>query len=107
MLYPKRYRELNPAGVATLVAVVIVSAATFAKQASALRITSPARDVIVSGSTRIEVAIEPASELANVKTVTFSVNGRLACTLERPPFTTARSSRATSSADTTSASWRR
>jgi VWFA-related protein len=44
--------------------------------------------VIVSGNTRIEVALEPASEIANIKTVTFSVNGRLACMLERPPFTT-------------------
>ena len=88
MLYPERYRELKAASVATLVAVVIGSAATSAKQAPALRITSPGRDVIVSGSTRIEVSIEPASELANVKTVIFSVNGRLACMLERPPFTT-------------------
>jgi len=44
--------------------------------------------VIVSGNTRIEIVIEPASEMANIKTVTFSVNGRLACMLERPPFTT-------------------
>jgi Ca-activated chloride channel homolog len=88
VLYPKRYRELKAASVATFVAVVILSAATFAKQAPALRITSPGPDVIVSGSTRIEVSIEPASELANVKTVIFSVNGRLACMLERPPFTT-------------------
>jgi Ca-activated chloride channel homolog len=88
VLYPNRYRELKAASVATLVAAVILSAATFAKQAPALRITSPGPDVIVSGSTRIEVSIEPASELANVKTVTFSVNGRLACMLERPPFTT-------------------
>jgi Ca-activated chloride channel family protein len=89
VLYPKLYREHSKtASIGMLIAVAILSATALAKQAPALRITAPAPDVIVSGSTRIEVAIEPASELANVKTVTFSVNGRLACMLERPPFTT-------------------
>jgi Ca-activated chloride channel family protein len=86
--YPKPYPEiLNAASVSALVVVALLSATTLAKQGATLRIISPARDVIVSGSTRIDVAIEPASEIANVKTVTFSVNGRLACMLERPPFT--------------------
>ena len=43
-------------------AVAMLSATTLAQQGSALRITSPAADVIVSGSTRIEVAIEPAAD---------------------------------------------
>jgi von Willebrand factor type A domain len=87
--YPQPYSEtLKAAGVSALAAVAILSATTFAKQGAALRITAPAADVIVSGNTRIEIVIEPASEMANIKTVTFSVNGRLACMLERPPFTT-------------------
>ena len=36
-----------------LAAVAILSAATFAKQRATLHITSPAADVIVSGTTRI------------------------------------------------------
>jgi Ca-activated chloride channel homolog len=83
--------SLNPSNapsIAALVAVALLTATTLAKQGPALRITAPGPDVIVSGSTRIDVAIEPASEIPNIKTVTFSVNGRLACMLERPPFTT-------------------
>ena len=78
----------NAASLTALVAVALLTATTLAKQGPALRITAPGPDVIVSGNTRIEVALEPASEIANIKTVTFSVNGRLACMLERPPFTT-------------------
>jgi len=88
VLKPKLSRNLpNAASLTALVAVAMLTATTLAKQGPALRITAPGPDVIVSGSTRIEVAIEPASEIANIKTVTFSVNGRLACMLERPPFT--------------------
>ena len=38
------------------------------------------------GSTRLEVAIEPQEATASVESVTFAVDGRLACTVERPPF---------------------
>ena len=48
--------------------------------------SSPTPENIVSGTTRIQIVIEPEAEVANVRTVTFSVNGRLACTVERPPF---------------------
>lgn len=86
---PQPYPEiLRTASVSALVAAAMLSATTLAKQGAVLRIIAPAPDVIVSGSTRIEVTIEPASAITNVKTVTFSVNGRLACMLERPPFTT-------------------
>ena len=89
MPYPKFYSEtLQAAGVSALAAVAILSATIFARQGATLRITAPAADVIVSGNTRIDIAIEPAAEMANIKTVTFSVNGRLACMLERAPFTT-------------------
>ena len=89
MLKPMLFRNrVKAACLTTLVAVALLTATPLAKQGAGLRITAPGPDVIVSGSTRIEVAIEPASEIANIKTVTFSVNGRLACMLERPPFTT-------------------
>jgi VWFA-related protein len=70
----------------TLAAIAVVSIATGASQAPALRITSPAPDAIVSGSTRIDVAIEPQSEAAAVQKVTFYADGRVACTVERAPF---------------------
>jgi Ca-activated chloride channel homolog len=70
----------------TLAAIVVVSVAAGATQAPVLRITSPRPDAIVSGSTGIEIAIEPASEAAAVQKVTFFADGRVACTVERPPF---------------------
>lgn len=50
-----------------------------------LRITSPQEDTIVSGSTRLEVIVAP-DLVASVTGVTFFVNGKLVCTVERPPF---------------------
>lgn len=48
-----------------------------------LRITSPEPDTIVSGVIRLAVIVAPQAE---VETVRFSVNGRIVCTVERPPF---------------------
>jgi Ca-activated chloride channel homolog len=55
-------------------------------QGPALRITAPRREAVVSGPTRLEIVVEPAEALSSVQTVMFSVDGRLACTVERPPF---------------------
>jgi Ca-activated chloride channel homolog len=55
-------------------------------QTAALRITSPAPDSIVSGVIRLEAAIAPEQLLPLVQSVTFFMNGRLVCTVERPPF---------------------
>jgi VWFA-related protein len=55
-------------------------------QGPALRITAPTREAVVSGPTRLEIVVEPAEALSSVQTVMFSVDGRLACTVERPPF---------------------
>lgn len=57
-----------------------------AGQEPTLRITTPGRDTVVSGPTRLEVAIEPRDAVATIQAVTFTVDGRLACTVERPPF---------------------
>lgn len=51
-----------------------------------IRIVSPTKDTVVSGDTRLEIAIEPADAARTVQSVTFTVDGRLACTIERPPF---------------------
>jgi Ca-activated chloride channel homolog len=75
--------------VGTVVAIAMLWGAALAKQGSTLRITAPAADILVSGNTRIDVAIDPAADAANVRSMTFSVNGRVACTLDRPPFTCA------------------
>jgi Ca-activated chloride channel homolog len=83
------HSKLKPACITCLGALALLSAAPLARQGSALRITAPAADMIVSGTTRIEVAIDPPAEAANVRTINFSVNGRIACTVERPPFTCA------------------
>ena len=51
-----------------------------------MKIISPDRDTDVSGPTRLEVRIEPTSAIATLRSVTFSVDGIVACTLEKSPF---------------------
>lgn len=70
----------------TLASVIALTTVVIGGQAPAIHITSPAPDTLVSGASRLEVVIEPREVLASVKTVTFTVDGRLACTVERPPF---------------------
>jgi Ca-activated chloride channel family protein len=65
---------------------VVLTAAPRATQAQAVRITSPEKDAIVSGPTRLEVAFDPAETAAAVQSVVFTVDGREACTVERAPF---------------------
>ena len=75
------------AGFAVAAGAAVVTAGVIEpRQSPTLRITSPTRDAVVTGSTRLEVAIEPQEATASVQTVTFAVDGRLACTVERPPF---------------------
>ena len=64
-------------------ALALVSVVVAANQAPTLRITSPTQDGVVSGATRIEAVIVPQVE---VSSVSFFVDGRLACTTERSPF---------------------
>jgi Ca-activated chloride channel homolog len=54
-----------------------------AQETSELRILSPEADSVVSGPTRIAVAIPPSIA---VQSVAFFVDGRLICTVDRPPF---------------------
>lgn len=60
-----------------------LSVAAAGGQEPGIQITSPRADAIVSGALRLEASIYPAGE---VESVSFFVNGRLACTLEQPPF---------------------
>jgi VWFA-related protein len=64
----------------------VLGSASAARQGATLHIVSPTTESIVSGSTRIQIAIEPEAEAANVKTISYSVNGRLACTVDKAPF---------------------
>ena len=48
-----------------------------------LRITSPSADDIIAGSTRLQAVVTPPEI---VQSVTFYVDGRVVCTVERPPF---------------------
>jgi Ca-activated chloride channel homolog len=66
-------------------AAIGLSALVVAAQTPPLRITSPEADAILSGATRLEAAIAPET-LNAVETVTFFVDGRLVCTVERAPF---------------------
>jgi Ca-activated chloride channel family protein len=61
-------------------AVVAIAAAG---QEPGIQITSPTPHTIVSGAMRLEAVVYPAAE---VEALTFFVNGRLACTLEKEPF---------------------
>ncbi|HZB25770.1 MAG TPA: VWA domain-containing protein [Vicinamibacterales bacterium] len=72
--------------VAWLPVVLVLAAAPLAAralQAPVVRITHPLPDTIVSGASRVDVAIDPPS---SVTAVTITVNGRILCTVERPPF---------------------
>ena len=77
---------MKAASFVTLAAGVAVSLAASAQQEPALKITAPAPEAIASGPTRIAATVVPQDIEATVKTVTFSVDGRLVCTIERPPF---------------------
>ena len=69
-----------------LQAAVAWTLAVSAGQAPAIRITSPTREQVVGGPTRVVVAIEPQEVGRTVETVTFTIDGKVRCTIERPPF---------------------
>jgi len=69
-----------------LLATAFWTVAAGAGQAPAIRITSPTAGSVVVGATRLEAVIEPQDAVTTVLSVTFTVDGRLACTIERPPF---------------------
>jgi VWFA-related protein len=70
----------------SLAILTLMSFAVHAYQAPLLRITSPAADDIVTGSTRLSAVVSPEEIVPMVQSVTFFVNGRLICTAEEPPF---------------------
>ena len=70
------------ASIKGLSVLALVSLGTAAGPA-ALRITSPLPDSIVTGTTRLEVSLDPPGD---IRTVTFFVDGRAVCTVEQPPL---------------------
>lgn len=70
----------------TLAGAAAATLTVSAWQAPGIRIASPLGETVVSGPTRLEAVIEPFDLLASVSTVTFTVDGRLACTIEQRPF---------------------
>jgi Ca-activated chloride channel homolog len=57
--------------------------ASSAVQGSRVTITSPVADTIVTGASRLEAEISPPAE---VRSVSFFVDGRLVCTVEQAPY---------------------
>jgi VWFA-related protein len=77
---------MKAAWFSTLAAGAAWTLAMSASQAPTIRITSPSADAVLSGPTRLEVVIEPQDVVSTVQAVTFTVDGRLACTFEQPAF---------------------
>jgi VWFA-related protein len=63
--------------------VGILATTTSAGESPTLEVLSPTPETVVSGRTRIEVLVQPPSD---VRAVNFFVDGQLACTVEHPPF---------------------
>ena len=72
-------------GIAVAAAAAVVSLDAGAQE-RAVRITYPPADSIVTGPTRIEVAVTPSEIVPKVTSIAFYANGRLICTVERQPF---------------------
>jgi Ca-activated chloride channel family protein len=72
--------------IGAMAAACALSIAVSGQQTATLRITSPTSDAVVSGPIRIEISIEPASMVSTIQSVMFSVDGRVTCTVEKPPF---------------------
>ena len=66
-----------------IVAAGVLTVPVGAGDPPTLQIVSPVADAVVSGPTRVEVAIDRPAE---VQSVSIFVNGRLHCAPERPPF---------------------
>lgn len=73
---------ITMAWLGTLAAAALVSMAAGTGETPALRITAPLPDDIVAGPTRLEAEVLDAE----VRTVSFFVNGRLVCTVDQPPY---------------------
>jgi Ca-activated chloride channel family protein len=74
----------TPAAVAAITCALGIVAS--GGQTATMRIIAPTTDTVWTGATRMEVAIDPPSALANVRTARFSVDGVVACELEKPPW---------------------
>lgn len=64
-------------------AAAVLSVSAGAAQEPSLRIVSPAPNAVISGPSRVAVAVEPAEQVGRI---TIFVNGRVLCTIESQPF---------------------
>lgn len=71
---------------AFLLVVSLLAAPSGQDEAAALRIISPLPESVMSGPTRLAVAVTPPAAAGRVQSVAFFVDGRLVCTVERAPF---------------------
>src|SRR4029079_11530141 len=79
-------RERRRTVAAVAASVAAFSIATSGGQTATMRITAPTPDTAMSGPTRIEIKIEPDAALSALRTAMITVDGRLVCTLEKPPL---------------------
>ena len=79
-------RERRRTLAAVAASVAAFSIATSGGQTATMRITAPTPDTAMSGPTRIEIKIEPDAALSALRTAMITVDGRLVCTLEKPPL---------------------
>jgi VWFA-related protein len=77
----------NAIGALLAAAAAAASVTAGAQSTPSIRITSPAAGTAIVGVTRFAVVIEPQDVLPSIRSVTFTVDGQAACTVERPPFT--------------------
>ena len=73
-----------PLAAGLIAALLMVTAGAGQAPQPKLQILSPPEDGYVSGEVIIRTVIEPKSE--TIERMTFFVDGRLVCTVERPPF---------------------
>ena len=76
----------NAIGALLAAATAAASLAAGAQSTPSIRIASPAAGTAIVGVTRFAVVIEPRDVLPFIRSVTFTVDGQAACTVERPPF---------------------
>jgi Ca-activated chloride channel homolog len=74
---------MSVARVALIAIIAGLAVALRASQAPEIRITSPLPDEVVSGPTGLAANVVPHDD---VQVVSFFVNGRLVCEVERPPY---------------------
>jgi VWFA-related protein len=77
----------NAIGALLAAATAAAGVAAGVQSTPSIQIVSPAAGTAIIGVTRLAAVIEPREVLPSIQSVDFTVDGQLACTVERPPFT--------------------